>query len=99
MGHFHADTISSMSDLANYLCHVSWPEKSREMIQTAMGMSAKHLGMEHFTTISIWCNGATIHRLLGDRDIARALADRSFSLSRKVKGIDHPDTLSAMTEV
>lgn len=99
LGHLHADTISSMSDLATYLCHATWAQRSKEMIQNAMGMSAKYLGMEHFTTISIWFNGATIFRKLGDLEVARALAYRSFALSEQVKGTDHPDTLSAISEV
>jgi tetratricopeptide (TPR) repeat protein len=99
LGQFHADTISSMSDLATCLCHSTLAQRSKEMIKNAMGMSAKYLGTEHFTTISIWLNGATIFRKLGDLEVARALAHRSLALSEQAKGTDHPDTLSAISEV
>jgi tetratricopeptide (TPR) repeat protein len=99
LGHSHADTISSMSDVATYLCNVKWAQKSREMIVNAMGMFAKHLGMEHSTTISTWSNAATIFRQLGDWETARPLACRSFAMSQQSNGQHHPDTLSTMSEV
>lgn len=57
-----------------------------------------YLGRKHYTTLSEWSNGATIHRLRGDLDIARVLAYHTFQMSEGVKTIHHPDTLFAMAE-
>jgi tetratricopeptide (TPR) repeat protein len=98
LGLLHVEVINGMSNLATYLCRANQSEESRGLLHNAMGMSAVYLGRENYTTLSVWSNGATIHRLLGDLDIARALAYHSFRMSERVKTIHHPDTLFAMTE-
>lgn len=98
LGFLHTETIGGMFNLDTYLCRTYQSGESKGLIHNAMGISAEYMGMEHRTTLRVWSNGAAIHRLLGDREIARALAHYFFLMSERVNTIGHPDTLSVMVE-
>ena len=96
MGETHPYTIVSMSDQATFLAQASRLTESENEIGCAVKLAKEHLGEDNHNTISIANNAADLYRDMGLTDTAEEMSSLSFHGARRLMGIDHPDTLSAM---
>lgn len=96
LGETHPYTIVSMSDQATFLAQASRLTESENEIGCAVKLAKEHLGEDNHNTISIANNAADLYRDMGLTDTAEEMSSLSFHGARRLMGIDHPDTLSAM---
>ncbi|MDJ0920890.1 MAG: tetratricopeptide repeat protein [Henriciella sp.] len=70
-----------------------------ELAATALEVAEETFGDLHQNTITAINNLATMNSLLGRRDEAERLYDRTLDLSRTLFGPNHPSTLRAVTNL
>lgn len=83
LGTEHDVTIGSMSDQATNLLLADDREKSQALIEQAVGLARRHLGVRDPTRFSVFSNAAAIYGELGFDQLARELSFESFDSSRR----------------
>jgi serine/threonine protein kinase/tetratricopeptide (TPR) repeat protein len=99
LGQDHADTLSSMSNLANAYEDAGELDHSLPLKEQMFKLQKARFGSDHPNTIDGMNSLAEGYRIAGKLDLALPLYEECLNLMRTQRGPDHPDTLVLMNNL
>lgn len=92
-GDFNPKTLELMGNLGVMYSNIN-PERSKSIIEEVYRAKATKLGIDHPVTLFSMDNLAAIHRILGEYEQARKVAQRCYDLTLEKFGAENRTTLS-----
>jgi serine/threonine protein kinase len=99
LGPDHADTLSSMNNLANSYAEMGRAMEALKLREETLALQKSKLGPDHIDTLKSMNNVASSYYVLGRHAEALKLHDETLALRKASLGPDHPDTLWSMNNV
>jgi tetratricopeptide (TPR) repeat protein len=99
LGPEHADTTTSINNLALLLKYDGDYDRARPLYERALAIREKVLGSEHPRTAISVNNLATLLWTQGDLAGARRLHERALAIYEKVRGPEHPTTATSLNNL
>jgi serine/threonine protein kinase/tetratricopeptide (TPR) repeat protein len=96
LGLDHADTISSMVNLALAYVDAGKLDLAMSLFEETVPLAKARLGPDHRLTLSSMNGLAGVYRLVGKHDLALPLFEETFQLRKASLGPDDPHTLNSM---
>src|SRR5262249_30264493 len=99
LGEQHADTLSTMNDLAEVYDHQGKYAQADQLLSKVVEVRRRTLGEENPTTLINMNNLASVYQEEGKNDQAEALFEKVLDARRRVLGEEHPDTMSSLNNL
>ena len=99
LGDEHADTLTSMNNLASTLRAQGDLAGARALQEQAIHVRRRVSGEEHPDALNAMVDLAHTLRVQGDLAGARALQEKALAACRRVQGEEHPSTLTSMSDL
>jgi hypothetical protein len=99
LGPDHADTLTTMNNLAIMYFSLSRPADGVRLFEQTLALRKAKLGADHPDTFQSMSNLAAGYSSLGRRLDSLKLQEESLALRKAKLGPDHPDTLLSMGNV
>jgi tetratricopeptide (TPR) repeat protein len=93
----HADTLSSMNNLANSYAALGRHADALKLREETLTLRRAKLGLDHPQTLASMIGLAHSYAVLGRNADALKLCEETLALQKAKLGPDHPQTLASMT--